>query len=414
MLSESRDPRPDEPVRPVRSGWIVAFTLANLGLWTGHYAPLAVLLPVRLQEIAPDAKETTFALVSGLGAVVAMVAGPVAGALSDRTAGRFGRHPWTLGGAALAAAALALLAGQRTAAGTLAGWCAAQAGLNTMQASLTAELADRVPVRQRATVAGWMGITAGSALLPVFAVTRIVSGTGPAFLLTGAVVLLSAAVFALLTFRPSAPPRRPPPSPGRGRPDRLRRADFRWAWASRALFFTGWSLATVYVLYYVVDEVRYEQRFPGKSGADGVLEISVVFTAVLVVSALLSGVVSDRTGRRRGMAVGGSAVVAAGIVTWALWPSWPAVLAGTALLAAGHGAFLSVDQALVTQVLPAAAHRARDLGIVNISYTGPQTLAPFVAGPIVTSPGGYAALFLVAAVLTLLAGLAVRNVRGVG
>nr|WP_083999872.1 MFS transporter [Actinomadura kijaniata] len=382
----------------------------------GHYAPLAVLLPVRLQEIAPDAKETVFALVSGAGAVVAMVVGPVAGALSDRTIGRFGRHPWTLGGAALAAAALVFLAGQRTAAGTLAGWCAAQAGLNTMQASLTAELADQVPVRQRATVAGWMGITAGSALLPVFAVTRVVSGTGPAFLLTGAVVLLFAAVFALLTFRPSAAPRRsqPSPGPGPGRPGRLHRADFLWAWTSRALFFTGWSLATVYVLYYLVDEVRYEQRFPGKTGADGVLEVSVVFTAVLVVSALLSGVVSDRTGRRRGMAVGGSAVVTAGIMMWALWPSWPAVLVGTALLAVGHGAFLSVDQALVTQVLPTAAHRARDLGVVNISYTGPQALAPFVAGPVVTSLGGYETLFVVAAALTLLAGLTVRNVRGVG
>ncbi|GAA1581209.1 MFS transporter [Actinomadura kijaniata] len=379
----------------------------------GHYAPLAVLLPVRFQEIAPDAKETAFALVSGSGAVVAMVVGPVAGALSDRTAGRLGRHPWTLGGAALAAAALVFLAGQRTAAGTLVGWCAAQAGLNTMQASLTAEQADQVPVRQRATVAGWMGITAGSALLPVFAVTRVVSGTGPAFLLTGAVVLLSAAVFALLTFRPSAAPRRPPP-PEPGRPGRLHRADFLWAWTSRALFFTGWSLATVYVLYYLVDEVRYERRFPGKTGADGVLEVSVVFTAVLVVSTLLSGVVSDRTGRRRGMAVGGSAVVTAGIMVWALWPSWPAVLVGTALLAVGHGAFLSVDQALVTQVLPAAAHRARDLGVVNISYTGPQTLAPLVAGPVVTSLGGYETLFVVAAVLTLLAGLTVRNVRGVG
>nr|WP_157431496.1 MFS transporter [Actinomadura hibisca] len=379
-------------------------------MWAGHYAPLSVLLPVRLQEAAPDHKEITFALVSGAGAVVAMVAGPVAGAWSDRTSGRFGRrHPWTLGGAALAAVALALLAGQQTVAGMLVGWCLAQAGLNTMQASLTAELADRVPVRQRATVAGWMGITAGSALLPVFVMTRVVSGTGPGFVVTGAVVLLCAVAFFVLTRRSTAEPEEAPPAYA----GRLRRADFLWACVSRALFFTGWSLATVYVFYYLVDQVRYEERFPGKTGADGVLEVSTVFTAVLIVAALLSGVVSDRTGGRKRLAAGGSVVVAAGIMMWALWPSWPAVLAGTALLAVGQGAFLSVDQALVTQVLPSAAHRARDLGIVNISYTGPQTLAPFVAGPIVTTLGGYETLFVVAAILTLLAGLAVRRVRGV-
>ncbi|MGI5171512.1 MFS transporter [Spirillospora sp. CA-253888] len=387
------------------------FTLANLGLWTGHYAPLGVLLPVRLQEIAPAHKEAAFALVSGAGAVVAMVAGPLAGALSDRTGGRFGRrHPWTLGGAALAAVAFVLLARQQSTTGMLVGWCAAQAGLNTMQASLTAELADRVPVRQRATVGGWMGITAGSALLPVFLMTRVVSGTGPGFVVTGAVVLLCAVVFVLLTLRP---PPEPVERPSPVRPEGLHRDDFRWAWVSRALFFTGWSLATVYVLYYLVDQVRYEQRFPGKTGADGVLEISVVFTAVLIAAALLSGVVSDRTGRRRALAAGGSVVVAAGIVMWALWPVWPAVLVGTALLAVGQGAFLAADQALVTQVLPAAAHRARDLGVVNISYTGPQTLAPFVAGPLVTTLGGYEALFAVAAVLTLFAGLTVWKVRGV-
>ncbi|MFI6518223.1 MFS transporter [Spirillospora sp. NPDC050679] len=403
--------RQDTPVRTVGAGWIVVFTLANLGLWTGHYAPLGVLLPVRLQEIAPAHKEIAFALVSGAGAVVAMVAGPLAGALSDRTGGRFGRrHPWTLGGAALAAAALVLLARQQSTAGMLVGWCAAQAGLNTMQASLTAELVDRVPVRQRATVAGWMGITAGSALLPVFLMTRVVSGTGRGFVVTGAVVLLCAAVFVLLTLRP---PPEPEERPAPARPGRLHRDDFRWAWVSRALFFTGWSLATVYVLYYLVDRVRYEQRFPGRTAADGVLEISVVFTAVLIVAALLSGVVSDRTGRRKALAAVGSAVVAAGIMMWALWPVWPAVLVGTALLAVGQGAFLAADQALVTQVLPAAAHRARDLGFINISYTGPQTLAPFVAGPIVTTLGGYEALFGVAAVLTLFAGLTVWKVRGV-
>ena len=84
---------------------------------------------------------------TGIGAAVAMIANPVAGALSDRTTGRFGRrHPWTVGGALAGAAALVLLVGQHTIAGVIIGWCLVQVGLNAMLASLTAGVPDHVPV----------------------------------------------------------------------------------------------------------------------------------------------------------------------------------------------------------------------------------------------------------------------------
>ena len=71
---------------------------------------------------------------------------PTAPTLSDRT-GR--RHVWTLGGALLGAAALVLLAQQRTIVGVALGWVAAQVCFNAMLAALTAAVPDRVPVRQR-------------------------------------------------------------------------------------------------------------------------------------------------------------------------------------------------------------------------------------------------------------------------
>jgi MFS family permease len=79
----------------------------------------------------------------------------VTGAGARRTTSRFGRrHPWTVGGALAGAAALALLAGQHTIAGVIIGWCLAQAGLNVMQASVTAGVPDHVPVAQRGLVSG--------------------------------------------------------------------------------------------------------------------------------------------------------------------------------------------------------------------------------------------------------------------
>ena len=104
--------------RPGGSGrrWIALIALANLGLYLGYFGPLSVLLPNQVQAIAGSGhKVAVLGWVTGIGAAVAMISNPVAGALSDRTTGRFGRRrPWMVCGALAGAAALVLLAGQHT------------------------------------------------------------------------------------------------------------------------------------------------------------------------------------------------------------------------------------------------------------------------------------------------------------
>src|SRR4051812_24263761 len=102
-----------EPVRRVGARWITLMSLANLSLWMAYFGPLQVLLPNQLADIAPGNKEVALAWVTGIGAAVAMVFNPIAGALSDRTLSRFGRrHPWTLAGSVAGGAALVFLAFQ--------------------------------------------------------------------------------------------------------------------------------------------------------------------------------------------------------------------------------------------------------------------------------------------------------------
>jgi hypothetical protein len=120
-----------EPTQRVSRRWTAALSVANLGLFMAYFGPLAVLLPNQVQDIAGQHKVVAFGWVTGLGALVAVVANPLAGALSDRTTSRFGRRrTWTLAGALLSAVALVLLASRHTIAGVAAGWCLAQAGLN--------------------------------------------------------------------------------------------------------------------------------------------------------------------------------------------------------------------------------------------------------------------------------------------
>jgi hypothetical protein len=83
------------------------------------------------------------------------------------------------------------------------------------------------------------------------------------------------------------------------------------------------------------------------------------------------------------------------------------------IMGGGYGIYLAVDNALVTQVLPAVRDRAKDLGVVNIASSAPQVLAPAIAAPIVRSLGGYPVLYFLTAIVTLLGGVFVYRIRSV-
>ena len=152
-----------EPDAPVRASWISLLVVANLAVWMGFFTPIQVLLPEQIQAIAPDDKTTMLGWVTGLGALAAVVANPLAGALSDRTTGRYGRrHPWTLGGGLIGAVGLVAAGRSAHDRRRRAGWIAVQICFNAMLAALTAAVPDRVPVPQRGAVSGWIGMPAGA------------------------------------------------------------------------------------------------------------------------------------------------------------------------------------------------------------------------------------------------------------
>jgi MFS family permease len=79
----------------------------------------------------------------------------------------------------------------------------------------------------------------------------------------------------------------------------------------------------------------------------------------------------------------------------------------------GFGAFQAVDTALMSEVLPSKNDFAKDLGVLNIAATLPQTLAPGIASIVILSLGGYAALFPIGIVIALLGAFAVLPIKSV-
>jgi MFS family permease len=405
-----------EPVEPVRASWVALLVVANLAVFMGFFTPIQQLLPEQIKAIDPAHKEAMLGWVTGLGALAAVIVNPLAGALSDRTTwhrrlGRLGgrRHPWTLVGGVLGGGALVLLATQHTILGVALAWIAAQACFNTMLASLTAAVPDRVPVLQRGAVSGWVGIPQVFGLvLGVALVTLVVTGVAAGYVAVAVVVVLFTLPFVLSTPDDPLPAeRRPAFSLRRFWISPREHPDFAWTFAARFLVFLGNALGTLYLLYFLTDRVHYADP------QTGLLILILVYTAALTATSIVAGRRSDRTGKRKVFVAASGVMMAVAAVMLALAPRWPVAVAASAVMGGGYGIYLAVDNALVTQVLPAIRDRAKDLGVVNIASSAPQVLAPTMAAPIVRSLGGYPTLYLLTAVVTLLGGVLVYRVKSV-
>jgi MFS family permease len=153
----------------------------------------------------------------------------------------------------------------------------------------------------------------------------------------------------------------------------------------------------VYLYYYLSDGVGVDD--PGT----WVLVLTLVNVVITAIGAGVGGVWSDRIARRKVFVVAGALVLAAGAGVFAALPVLPAVIAATVLIGVGWGLYVSVDVAIITQVLPSDRSTGSMLGIANIASALPQALAPLIAAPIVTGLGGYPVLYAVTAAIALLA-----------
>ncbi len=403
-----------EPTRDVNWVFLASITLANIGILMVLITPLNNLLPRYADAITGgDGKEAALAWVSALGAVAAMVFNPLSGAFSDRTYSRFGRRrPWIVVGSLTAAALMVVMSYQDSIVGLAALWFLVLAAANVAFSAMTAYIPDQVPVHQRGLVSGFvglaqvLGVVIGVALVS-FVVTDLQQGT---WLVAGVMVVMLMPMVLLV--KDLRLPREAIAPFHWGRfwsgfwvsPKQY--PDFAWAWITRFLVWLGTSLATIYLLFYLKDFLEYPEPEQGQTTLIGLYGLGTIVTAVI------GGKLSDRTGKRKIFVIAASIVMGLSVLILAFIPSFGAACLGAFLLGTGYGVYLAVDQALITQVLPAAADRARDLGVINIANTAPQIIAPVLAAPLVTLLG-YPALFTATAVVMVLSGILVRFIRSV-
>jgi MFS family permease len=409
-----------EPTEPVTKGWIGSLGLASLVMWMASLTPLQILIPQQLQHIDNKGKILALGLVSAFGAIASLLATPIAGAISDRTTHAYPvghlrgrRHRWTLVMAILSAVSLALIASQTTVIGVAILWVLFSAFQNGEYASLSAAIPDHVPVNQRATVAGWvgmpqaLGLVLGTAIVVYLFDKNLIGG----YLALAIPLVLLTLPFVLLTpDHPLDPEHRAPLSVrallGSYWIDPRRYPDFAWAWVTRFLASLAIGMGTLYLLYFLRDQVHYGHP------AQGLFILIAIYTGFVIVTAIVGGVISDRIGKRKMIVTVSGCLMGTAALLLTFVETWPAAMGAAVLFGTGFGAYLAVDQALITQVLPAARDRAKDLGIINIAIVGPAALAGAIAALLV-SIAGYPALFAATAVVAAIGSVLVWKIKSV-
>ena len=395
----------------VGRAWTLRFAGIWLGLWAAQLAPVQLLLPAQLEDLDPVHKVRDLGLVNGLAGIAALVALPVFGALCDRTRSRFGRRRvWVAGGVAVYAAGLLLTATAGDWRAVAVSWLVAQLGMYAAMAGLTATIADQVPPGQRGAVsAAVYGPQALGIVVGLLLVTGVGGGAGAGYPALAAVLVLTAVPW-LLRARDGAGSARPQSVAAAVRAAwqaPSRHPDYAWAFGGRLLVNLGNALGTTYLLFFLTDGLRVADP------EGSLLVLTLVYLAATVTATWGGGVLSDRTGRRRVFVAGAAVLQALACAVLVVAPSWPSALVAGLLLGLGYGAYTSVDQALVTQVLPDARTVAGDLGVMNVAAVAPQALAPLLAGLVITQLGGYGVLFGLAGVVTTLGALSVARIRTV-
>eukprot|EP00045_Choanoeca_perplexa_P009027 m.85299 g.85299 ORF g.85299 m.85299 type:complete len:535 (+) comp14720_c0_seq1:119-1723(+) len=212
----------------------------------------------------------------------------------------------------------------------------------------------------------------------------------------------------------------------------LKDHDFRWVFFTRFLMQQGLATVMFFLEFYFHDQVPLPNGMRAESAVSYAL---IPLFLCAAISSVLAGKLSDAFGgRRRVFVLGSAAVMATCALLMALIPRFYAIMAIAAVFGLGYGCFVSVDLAMVLDVLPDEANRAKDLAVWHQALVLPQLIATPIGGAIRDgvakmacddvfshphqceaahcSPA-YVTLFVMCAVYFLLSALFVMQIRAV-
>jgi MFS family permease len=377
---------------------------------------LPILMPADVERLVGSANKGTYlGILQGFAAVIPLVLPPFLGMLSDRLGKRMS---FLAGGTILNVFGLLVMMFSPSYVIYFAGYLLVQLGNAIAASPYTALIPDVVPVNERGRASGVMGF---------FQLFSQIAGGVVAFTLGGSrdgqyiaiiVVLSISAAITYFTTREPAKKLHLEEKTNWMVFFQPEYRDFRWVFLTRAFTETGKYAVQPFLAFFLADVIGvFKIGSLEIKGAELALTLLLVMLVTAAVTAVVSGGLSDRIGKKPVVMFAGlfMAVSALGFGLVKIYPL--AILMGL-LFGLGYGAFVSVDWALGTSVLPDERRHARDMGVWHIAMVFPQ-LFQGLFGFILDSSNkasqnsGYLILFLIAVTFFVLGSVFVSRVRTV-
>ncbi len=399
-------------------------------IWGAFLGPL---LSSQMTVLAPEHTTKMIGLVTACAAFPAILVPLMVGPFSDRCRSKWGRRsPFIFWGALIAVLGILGMAAafnSRSIPGYIAGYFLIQIGSNTALAAYSGVIPDLVPRDQRGVASGMMAVMSQLGTLAGALTAGLIFQGGVQCLYVMAGILGAFALFTALTLREQPLPA-PPSKQDWGQYfkslwiDPRKFPDFAWVWLTRALMMLGFYMIQPFIMQYLRDVAHVHHPESEAAKVFGVILIGAT------ISGILGGRLSDQIGRKKVVIYSTYIISVMALVFIGLNNLTQALVAGMAF-GVGYGAYISVDWALGTDVLPKKEDAASDMAVWHIAMTLPQVIAAplagglildhFISGHIAGKDGanvatyqtsGYAIVFGVAAVLFFFSGILVRKVNG--
>ncbi len=188
-------------------------------------------------------------------------------------------------------------------------------------------------------------------------------------------------------------------------PDIREHPSFTWWVVNRLAFLVASTNLATFMLYFL------QERFVELQGekAAGPASMVMMFVGVFILlTALPSGWLADRVGKKRLVVVSGI-VATIGIIIVVAIPNLTATYVGGALAGVAIGLFYTANWALGTEIVP-KEQAGRYLGISNLAGAGAGAIGAYIGGPIADHLG-YVLLFTIYGAMFVLSILALRGVK---
>lgn len=429
-------PYGNRPLTIIEHLTISAFWFATNFHWG---ALLLILLPGDMKILAGAQKAQMLGLVTGLGAIPALIVPLISGAMSDRCRNPQGRRkPFIATGVVVNVIGLAMMAVSVSMLKSLPmyflSYAIVQIGSNIASGAYMGVIPDVVPKSEHGKASGFMALMSQlGTLFGAIGVGMLIPSSASLirYGLIGFILLVVGAM-SYFGIKENQLQKVEPFNLG----EYIRslwispkdHPNFAWVWFTRFLVMMGFYSIMPYVNYYLVDVVGIAQD-KVESTAPILLGLILIVSSI---TGIYGGLISDKIGRKRVVYLSNALITIVAPMFILCHNLMSALLVG-ALFGLGYGAYISVDYALGTDVLPSQEDSGKDMAVWHIAMTLPQSIAAPIAGYLIAKPGftevpspipgekpiyhyltlGYGYIFVLCAICFALGAYLLKNVKGI-